>query len=305
MSKEKYASYVDLMLKILPHVALEKCFSLKGGTAINLFVRNMPRMSVDIDLAYVGLEPRDSAIKNAENALSRIKSEIEKQVPKTKVLRPTKSDDDNISKLIAVSNGVQIKIEANPVIRGTVFESAERDLVENAEKQFKVAMSVPVVSIPDLYGGKIVAALDRQHPRDLFDIKLLIENEGLNPQIINGFLVYLSSHKRPINEVLTPTKKNMLNTFTDEFMGMTNIKFTYEDFEKTRDLLILEINSRLTNEQREYLVTLQEGFPNWQLLGLNGVSELPAVKWKLENIQKMDSKKRLEAVDNLKRSLKL
>lgn len=245
------------------------------------------------------------AIKNAEAALKKIKVEIEKHIPLAKVLWPTKSDSDNIGKLIVVKNGIQIKIEANPVIRGTAFEGQERDLVENAESQFGVAFSVPVVSIPDLYGGKIVAALDRQHPRDLFDIKLLYENEGLTADILKGFLVYLSSHKRPLHEVLTPSKKNMKEIFTEEFVGMTNVSFSYENFENIRDVLISEVHARLSGKQRQYLLSLQEGTPDWTLLELEGISDLPAVKWKLENIQKMSTEKRAATVNHLKRALKI
>jgi predicted nucleotidyltransferase component of viral defense system len=305
MSKEKYISYVDLMLKVLPYVAKEKYFSLKGGTAINLFVRNMPRLSVDIDLAYIGLESREEALRNAESALGRIKNEIEKNLNKTKVLAPTKSSLDNISKLLVVKDGIQIKIEVNPVIRGTAFESENRDLVENAEKQFKLAFDVPVVSIPDLYGGKIVAALDRQHPRDIFDIKLLMENEGLTTDILEGFLVYLSSHNRPLHEVVNPPQKNMKNAFKGEFEGMTNIEFSYDDFENTRSELIKNIQSNLSNDQRKYLLSLQEGSPNWRLLGVSDVENLPAVKWKLKNIQKMEPEKRDQDLQALSKILKL
>lgn len=120
MSEKKYFEYVKLMLSVLPFVAEEKVFNLKGGTAINLFVRDMPRMSVDIDLTYVGAEPRDQAIKIAEAALDNVKKKIETQISGIKVLKPTKSGNDNIGKLLIIKNGVQIKIEANPVIRGTV-----------------------------------------------------------------------------------------------------------------------------------------------------------------------------------------
>lgn len=305
MSSDKYIAYVDLMLKVLPYVANEKCFSLKGGTAINLFVRNMPRLSIDIDLAYVGTEQRDLAFKNAESALARIKSEVEKHIPKTKVLRPTKSGSDNIGKLFAIREGIQIKIEANPVIRGTAFDGEVRDLVSNAENQFGVTLSTHVVSIPDLYGGKLVAALDRQHPRDLFDVKMLFDNEGLTDDIIKGFLVYLSSHKRPLQEVISPTKKNQEDLFNKEFIGMTNIRFSYGDFEEIRNALISEIHARLSNEHREYLLSLQQGNPKWSLLGLAGIENLPAVKWKLENIQKMHADKKSEAVDLLKQALKI
>ncbi len=305
MIKSVYTPYVKLLLETLPHVADEKIFSLKGGTAINLFVRNLPRLSVDIDLTYTGLETREKAIKSAEASLARIKSEIEKHIPKAKVLIPTKSGADNIKKLFVVQNGIQIKIEANPVIRGTIFDGEDRDLVENAQKEFGVSMSVPVVSLPDLYGGKIVAALDRQHPRDLFDIHLLFQHEGITPDILKGFLVYLSSHHRTFHEVLSPTKKDMRKIYADEFEGMTNIPFSYTEFEKTRDLLITKILSELTNDQRQYLISLQENSPNWKLLDLDGVKDLPAVKWKLENINKMSEGKRAESVKDLKKVLKV
>jgi len=53
--------HAQLMLRSLPHVAAEDCFALKGGTAINLFWRDLPRLSVDIDLTYVPVEPRAPA----------------------------------------------------------------------------------------------------------------------------------------------------------------------------------------------------------------------------------------------------
>ncbi len=176
-------------------------------------------------------------------------------------------------------------------------------MVENAEKQFGVAFDCPVVSIPDLYGGKIVAALDRQHPRDIFDIKLLMENEGLSSDIITGFLIYLSSHNRPFHEVLSPTKKNMQKTFNDEFIGMTNIDFSYEEFEKVREKLSSDILKILSIDQRNFLLSLQIGTPNWTLLNIQGVEQLPAVKWKLENIQKMSPERRAQDFKSLQQIL--
>lgn len=166
-----------------------------------------------------------------------------------------------------------------------------------------MAISVPVVSIPDLYGGKIVAALDRQHPRDLFDTKLLLENEGLTDDIIKGFLIHLSSHTRPIHEVLFPSRKDMKKSFEDEFEGMTNIKFDYKDFEETRDVLTSSIQAKPSIHQKDFLLSLQNGSPNWTLLNLNGVNELPAVKWKIENLKRMTPAKRSEQFDILKKKL--
>lgn len=58
---ESYRRQVSLLIKIVPLVAKETVFALKGGTAINLFLRNMPRLSVDIDLTYLPVKDRASA----------------------------------------------------------------------------------------------------------------------------------------------------------------------------------------------------------------------------------------------------
>jgi predicted nucleotidyltransferase component of viral defense system len=212
-----FTAYVHLLLKALPYVAKEQCFNLKGGTAINLFVRNMPRLSIDIDLAYVGKESRLEAFQNSRDALSRIKLNIEKSIPNVKVFHSEANDPNQIGKLFVSQNEIQIKIEVNPVTRGTVYEGDLRDLVQKAEEEFGVSVVVPTVSLADLYGGKIVSSLDRQHPRDLFDIKLLIENEGITPDIMQTFVIYLSSHNRPFHELLKPTKKNMETLLNKEF----------------------------------------------------------------------------------------
>lgn len=299
----KYSSYAHLLLKVLPYVAREKCFNLKGGTAINLFVRNLPRLSIDIDLAYVGRESRLRAFQNAKDALSRITIDIEKSIPNVKVNHLESEDSISIGKMFVSQNGIQIKIEVNPVIRGTVFESEVRPLVLDAESQFGLSFSVPTVSFADLYGGKIVAALDRQHPRDLFDVKLLLENEGITFEIMQSFVIYLSSHNRPFHEILKPTTKNMKILFDEEFSGMTNRDFSYEDFEFTREQLISEIHTKLNQNQKNFMISLQEGSPKWDLLELDGINELPAILWKLENIEKMEVTKKKESLESLKRVL--
>ncbi len=74
-------------------------------------------------------------------------------------------------------------------------------------------MEIPVLSFADLYGGKICAALDRQHPRDLFDIKLLSEARGLNEEVSQAFVIYLASHNRPMSELLSPNFQGMNGNF--------------------------------------------------------------------------------------------
>lgn len=82
-----------------------------------------------------------------------------------------------------------------------------------------------IVSLPDLYAGKMAAALDRQHPRDLFDIHHLLENEGIDEDLFRAFLIYLASHPRPVHELLCPHKLDIAAQYDEEFVGMTVTPF--------------------------------------------------------------------------------
>lgn len=71
MISEPYRAQMDLLLQVLPLVAKEESFALKGGTAINLFVRDMPRLSVDIDLTWL---PFDGYGINSGHDASKLRS---------------------------------------------------------------------------------------------------------------------------------------------------------------------------------------------------------------------------------------
>jgi predicted nucleotidyltransferase component of viral defense system len=177
-------------------VAAEKEFALKGGTAINLFVRDMPRLSVDIDLTCLPVAPRDESLAAIEAALLRIKARIEATVKGTRVFESRQSDG-SLTRLVVQQGRTQIKIEVTPVLRGCVFAPERRSVSAAVEKAFGFA-EIQVVSLADLYAGKIMAALDRQHPHGLFDIRDLLANEGISDKLRQGFIVYLISHGRPI-----------------------------------------------------------------------------------------------------------
>jgi predicted nucleotidyltransferase component of viral defense system len=303
MKETKFYPQVLLLLDILPYVAKEKCFALKGGTAINLFVRNFPRLSVDIDITYLGDESRDEALEKMEQALHRIQIEITKHIGANVTPSSRQSQASDV-KLYIDKDGVQVKIEANPVIRGVVYPVETRSLQPKVEDEFNREIEIQVTSLPDLYGGKIAAALDRQHPRDLFDIKLLMDHEGLTPEITTSFLVYLMCHKRPPNELLKPTLKDQKHLFNSEFAGMTNIEFSYAEFESTRKLLAKEINNKITNSHKQFLISFFENKPNWDLFSEPNVQNLPAIKWKMFNLSKMTAEKLQAQANHLKNIFK-
>jgi len=296
----------ELMLKTIPHVAAESCFALKGGTAINLFVRDMPRLSVDIDLAYLLVdEPRETALKKSSEALGRIAAAIKKTITGTRVQEGRAREPERVIRLVVSMGATRIKIEPNEVIRGSVFPSEERELSKRAEDLFELSVSARSLSLADLYGGKLCAALDRQHPRDLFDVKILLDNEGITDDVRKAFVVYLASHDRPMHELLDPKRKDVRRIYENEFAGMPIEEIGYKDLIAAREALIETLKKELTDDEKTFLVSIKSGEPNWSVMGLKGIEKLPALQWKLLNIQKMSTKKRGELLVKLKRTLGL
>ncbi|MFC2080558.1 nucleotidyl transferase AbiEii/AbiGii toxin family protein [Bacteroidota bacterium] len=285
MINPKYRAQVELLLQTIPYIAKEKIFALKGGTAINLFIRSLPRLSVDIDLTYISINDRETALSDISDGLGRIKADLEKSIPGISVTAVSREGED--TKINCQLQKAQIKIEVNTTTRGTINDPVLLKVDKQVQEFFGRFAAINVVSMAELYGGKICAALDRQHPRDFFDVKLLLDNEGLTEEIKTGFLVALISHMRPINELLNPTFINQRNAFETQFSGMSNVPFSYEEFEKTREELVSQIKSKLTIEDRVFLVSFKEADPIWEYFSVKNANELPAVRWKLQNIRKL------------------
>lgn len=293
----EYYKQVQLLIRVLPLVANEKCFALKGGTAINLFVRDFPRLSVDIDLVYLPMDDRDIALANITSALNRIGDDILAAIPGTQIQKSFENRADAL-RLIVKQGDTQIKIELSPVLRGSVFLEEIREVSGKVEEQFGY-VEMQMLSMADLYAGKLCAALDRQHPRDLFDVKFLLENEGLTDDLRKTFLVYLISHNRTIGELLRPTRKDLRPIYESEFVRMAQVDVPLEELEAVREKLISGLNNSLTDDEKRFLLSFKSLKPDWSLLGLQGVDVLPAVRWKILNLGKMDKDRHAQALKNL------
>ena len=297
-----YFAQIRLLVAVLPIVARERCFALKGGTAINLFVRDMPRLSVDIDLAFLPIGDRASALEEIDAALGRI-SETLASRPYGYRVSVGKRQDSRVYGLLVSDRAAKIKIEVSPVLRGLVYSESMRRIVDRAESEFGFT-EVPVVSFSDLYAGKIVAALDRQHPRDLFDVKLLLAEEGISDELFRAFLVYLISHDGSIARVLNPTRKPLDDLFERQFVGMTVEAVTVDELDRARSDLIAALHQRLDEREKAFLMSFKRGEPTWDLLGIAHAADLPAVRWKLQNLAQMAPEKHRKALDNLERVLR-
>ncbi len=306
MRDSPFFKQADLLVQVMPFVNVETCFALKGGTAINFFVRDFPRLSVDIDLVYLPVEDRPTTLRGIDAALQRIAAKIRRAMPGVQVREQKLASENLIIKLtVRASGGAEVKIEPNTVLRGSLHPTTDRSLTPKAVQEFGRSATMRVVSLPDLYGGKLCAALDRQHPRDLFDVHGLFQNEGITDDIRRAFVVFLASHDRPMSELLTPNRKDLKKVFADQFAGMTLDPVPLAVLEETRERLITQINADLTSAEREFLLSLKRLEPKWELLGLPGVERLSGPQWKLYNLRKMDSAKRKTAEELLRRKLGL
>lgn len=268
---EAYRRQVALLIRALPAVAAEGCFAMKGGTAINLFIRDLPRLSVDIDLTYLPIEEREISLAAIDAAMSRIGARLAKTDPGLRVA-PSRSREGIVTRLVIRSRETQIKIEVTPVLRGCLFEPETRQVSPGVEEELGFA-GMRIVSFPDLYAGKIVAALDRQHPRDLFDVRELLAQEGVDEALRRAFLVYLISHDRPMAEVLAVRRKDIAVEFARGFVGMTRRSVELEDLLKAREALIAEMVGAMPEAHRAFLLGFERGEPDWASVGhLTGAS---------------------------------
>lgn len=300
--RERYAAQVQLLVDVLPAIASEKAFALKGGTAINLFYRDLPRLSVDIDLTFLPVQNRETSLLGINAAMDRIAERG--GIGNIRASRIA-GGGGGATRVLFQRGAATVKVETSPVTRGVVFEPGLRRVSPAVEEAFGFA-ETPVVSFEDLYGGKIVAALDRQHPRDLFDIKELNENEGLTDDLFRAFLVYLASSGRPPHELLNPNLRDLEAVFVKEFEGMTVLPVTVGELKAARKILIQDIHARFSGQTAEYLIGLVNGQPDFNTIDLPGASDLPAIRWKLQNVamlKQQDPKKHRQQVDALERLL--
>jgi predicted nucleotidyltransferase component of viral defense system len=282
MISTRYNAQVALLLRILPEIARENDVALHGGSGINLFYNEMPRLSVDIDLTYLPFGSRSSDLRNIKALLVRLHKRLLSIIPGIEIRGPGVQADEY--KLYCTLGKATVKIEINTINRGVYRKTEIRPLCVAAQEQFNMFCEIQVVPIGQLYGGKIVAALDRQHPRDLFDVKKMLETIGYAEEVNEGFIFCLLSSKRPIHELLQPSLLDHRSTLESQFAGMTDENFTWEIYESTRLNLIDTVHKNLATEICELLFSFADGKPSWGQYDFGG---FPAIQWKLQNIMKL------------------
>ena len=295
--KDTYKKQVSLLIDILLEIAKEDNFALHGGTAINLFHLNMPRFSIDIDLTFIPFSNRrNDDLKEIMLSLDLIKRRLSTKFPSIKFEDEKRAKET--LKLLCTKDNATVKVEVNQINRGLIAEPCTKIICSQAEEKFNRFCEIKTVSVGQLWGGKIIAALERQHPRDIFDVKNMLQKFSFTEEIKQGFLFFLLCGKRPIDEILNPNFINQKVIFESQFTGMTNEKFTYDEFEIIREKLILLLRKSLTDKEKDFLISFAAGNPNWIEFDY---SNYPGIKWKQLNIKKLKQENPVKFCESLKK----
>ncbi|MDA8254052.1 MAG: nucleotidyl transferase AbiEii/AbiGii toxin family protein [Betaproteobacteria bacterium] len=281
----QYVDAVRLLLTVAPVIFESPRFALKGGTAINLFVQDLPRLSVDIDVVFANhaLE-RESALIEIGNDLQIAQVKLEHMGYSASIHKTHKGDE---AQLLVADQASLVKVEVNLVFRGTLLPVAPRTLVSSARNLFTTSMELPVLAISELYGSKLVAALDRQHPRDWFDIAAMIDGLGLETPMVDCFVAYLAGHNRPVHEVLFSNDLPLDEIFSSDLVGMTAAEIPLRRLIETRRYIRQQLPKVITDAHRHFLLSLVRAEPDWSLMPFEHLKDLPAIRWKLLNLKKL------------------
>src|SRR5690606_12511962 len=241
------------------------------------------RLSVDIDLVYLPWQtPRDEALQAINQELAAIAARVAPLGVQTRLVRAKDLGD---TKLIVENDASQVKIEVNVVFRGSVLPVERRPLSARTSDLFGVEFELPVLAPDELYASKLVAALDRQHPRDLFDVWQLYESGDISDGMAECFVIYLAGHNRPPHEVLFGNDKDIAAEYERAFVGMTEVDCSLEVLLEARARLRQDLLQRLTDKHKQFLAGLLRAEPDWSLLQCTHAADLPALRWKLANLE--------------------
>lgn len=284
MITQNYIDTVRLMLRVAPMVFDHPGFALKGGTAINLYIDQMRRLSVDLDVVYLdGTADRASALRGISQMLSAVSTRALEQGLDVQRLRQP-SDPETV---IVISDGfVRVKVEVNTVFRGSVYQPSLRDLCDTAARIFEVSVPLTLLDTSEVYAGKFLAALDRQHPRDLFDLWRFRQNSSIDNRLMDAFVLYLCGHSRPPHEILDGRDRDLSSDYERGFLGMLEEPVpSLQELQTTRAWARVVVLESLNAAQRTFLgdfFGLREVDDEFVEVKLAG---LPALEWKRRNLR--------------------
>lgn len=250
---EKVYRLADILEYLNTNPLLKDSLALKGGTAINLTIFNLPRLSVDIDLDYLRLDSREDMLTSRE----MINTTIDKfmisrgysQSPRTKT--PHSLDSWVYGYINAGGNRDNIKVEINYSLRAHVLPAEERPIIT---EHFSIEYRVKSLASIEIFGSKINAMLSRAAARDLYDVGNMVRyglfDESEQDMLRKCVVFYAAVSAKKINKTFDSGAIDVLNHY--------KIKTDLLPVIRRRDTFALEATKKAVRAFIEELMTLTE-----------------------------------------------
>jgi len=296
---EKVARLLDLLVALRAHPYLRPRLALKGGTALNLFVLDAPRLSVDIDLNVVGAATRDAMLAERprlEQAVAAVCGRTGLQV--RRVAAEHAGGKWRVSYTSAFGRPASLEIDLNFLLRLPLWPVQVR---ASRPVGSLMARDVRVVDVHELAGGKLAALFDRAAPRDLFDAVELLQAGVLDERRLRvAFVVYGGTSRRDWRSVAADEidadavdiQRTLLPVLRADLAPRPEETGEWTAGLVTRCRRLLDVVLPLTDHEREFLTRLYERGEIVPAL-LTSDAELrdvilrhPALLWKAENVRR-------------------
>lgn len=193
---EKVVHLLNLLNTLNSHPALKGKLALKGGTALNLFVFDMPRLSVDIDLNYVGALDREEMLEDRPKVEQAMQAVFEREGFMVKRVPSDHAGGKwRLTYQSYTGETENLEVDMNFMFRQPLWDVKNMDSHRLGEFQAK---NIPVFNTYELYAGKLAALFSRDQARDLFDSHRLLnyENQINQEQLRLAFVVYGAMNRK-------------------------------------------------------------------------------------------------------------
>ena len=283
-------SQMQLLVDLMPYVSED--FAPKGGTAINMFCRDLPRYSVDMDLVYLPRTDRLTAVRSMRGLLEQMRRAAQNGLRGVTTSQVRGGKDATAGLLwVEVRRGeVSVKIETPVSARQTLHAPSILNAVPAAESEFGPAR-MKVVSFDEMYAGKVGASLGRRQLRDMFDIFHLLENEGLTEDLFRSFLAYAVADGRPPHMILSRAWHARKLPEQKRWQELMRTTLPMDRLLAANAELRQQCENRITPQVRQFLIDVHDGAADPGVIGIPEASTWPAFLWRMRQRALFKAKK--------------
>ena len=299
-SRDQLIRQAEWLGSLCPALAPESCFALKEGTALSVYWFDYPRLSVDLDLVFVPRKSREEFQTLTHEALHRVQSRIRNLYPAATLRTEPLPGSSAAGKVIVAMGPLEVKMEVATVHRETLYPTQVRPVQPQAVPTFGKT-SLPLLSFSETCAGKFNAALTRQHPRDLFDVGVILEHAEISPETRTAFAVNLITQPRPFAHMLNPRLKAIPPEALEILTRMTTQPFRALTLPDNLITLQDTLCRRMPAAHQEFLLSFTHGTPDWSLLEVPHAARLPAVRWREQQMSQFTVDRRQELAEGLYR----